>query len=248
MPYSPAFFELQLRFGQALATRFGLPLGEVLLEYTTLPLSLGQGDEWRAYIAGLAEAEDPVAWTYAFYLPRSGGGPTPADTYFHGYPLFGCFYYAVRDEHIIRPHLIKRDPPEDGLLSRENLIQRRQEMGRMFGHIRESVPLADEVLGNSWLYNIEAYRRLFPPTYTHNMAVSEEGEFRYLARWGQFFDRHWQIREPLAHELLDRVASLGSLEDLRDCFPYQILQPRCSIQEFYAFYEIDTGEDINGSG
>ena len=230
MPYSRAFFELQLRFAQALSDRFGLTLDEALWEYTTLPLSLGQGDEWKVYIAGLEQAEDLVNWTYDFYLPRAGVDLTPQDTHFHGNLLFGCFYYQVREGHIIRPHLIKRGT--EGILGHAQLHQRREELARMFRHIKENEPEADEVLGNSWLYNLEAYRRLFPPAYTREMTISEEGEFRYLARWGQFFDRHWQIKEPLAEMLLSQVTELDNLEKLKDCFPYQILQPRCSLKEF----------------
>jgi hypothetical protein len=36
----------------------------------------------------------------------------------------------------------------------------------MFAHIAEHEPQATTVCGASWLYNCEAYRRLFPPSYT----------------------------------------------------------------------------------
>lgn len=240
MPYSKDFFALQLRFAQELASRFALPLEDVLLDYTTFPLSFGQEKEWQDYLAGLQQAEDPAQWTYEFYLPRSGGEPTSQDTTFHGHLLFGCFYFVVRDEHIIRPHLIKKASSSGGVLSSACRSQRREELAEMFRHIEATVPTADLVQGNSWLYNLEAYRRLFPPEYTENMPVSEAGEYRYLARWGQFFDKHWQLKETPARALLDRVANLDRLENLRHCFPYPIFQPRCSIEHFYAFYNTST--------
>lgn len=239
MPYSAAFFALQLRFAKQLAARFGMPLEEALFHYTTLTLSFGQEETWQEYLTGLKQAEDLEEWTYAFYLPRSGSDPTPQDATFHGHRLFGYFYFVVRDEHIIRPHLIKNSDADRGVFTEEMRPLRRAELTRMFRHIRETVPAADTVQGNSWLYNLETYRSLFPPVYTQNISVSEAGEYRYLVRWGQFFDRRWQIKEPLAQELLNRVATLDRLENLRHCFPYPILQPRCPIDRFYAFYGVD---------
>jgi hypothetical protein len=86
------------------------------------------------------------------------------------------------------------------------------------------------------MYNLEAYRRLYPPAYTAELPESDEGEFQFLARWGQLFDRRWEVRQPHGEAFLRKLAALASLDDLRFCFPYQILQPRCAIAHFYTFY------------
>ena len=109
---------------------------------------------------------------------------------------------------------------------------------RMFAHIRQNVPAACTVLGNSWMYNLEAYRRLYPPAYTATLLASDENEFEYLALWGQCYDYDWQINQPIAQELLRRVDALTDLSQLRLCFPYQILNPQCPIEEFYEFYGV----------
>ena len=106
----------------------------------------------------------------------------------------------------------------------------------MFRYIKAHVPQARTVQGNSWLYNLDAYCRLLPPEYTSSMPISAEHEFQFLALWGQCFDRHWQVRSEIADVLLQRVDALSHLADLRQCFPYQIRQPRCSIDAFYTFY------------
>ncbi|MEP7188938.1 MAG: hypothetical protein ABI901_07115, partial [Roseiflexaceae bacterium] len=152
------------------------------------------------------------------------------------HPLFGCFYFVLRDASIIRPHFIPNDLPGMHPLSRARVAIRRAELARMFAYIEQHVPAARTVLGNSWMYNLKAYRRLYPPAYTQTMASSSAEEFQYLALWGQCFDRAWQVRDDIATELLRRVDVLTDLADLRGCFPYQIVQPCCAIDAFYTFY------------
>jgi hypothetical protein len=240
MAYSRAFFELQLTLAGKLSATFGLPRSETYYRYTTLTKSLNIAgtDDWQACMAALERAPGALDWIYQCYLARHAQEPelTPGDTEFHGRPLFGCFYYIVRDTTIIRPHLIKNDLPGMRPLSRDRQTVRRAELGRMFAHIRQHDPAARTVLGNSWMYNLEAYRRLYPPAYTASLPTSDEDEFEYLALWGQCYDYEWQIKQPIAEELLRRVDALTDLSQLRLCFPYQILNPECPIEEFYKFY------------
>jgi hypothetical protein len=242
MPYSRAFFELQLTFAGKLSEKFHLSLSDAYYRYTTLTksLNISSMDDWQACMAALDRAPDALDWIYQCYLDRQAQEPEPApgDIEFHGRPLFGCFYYIVRDTNIIRPHLVKNDLPGMRLLSRERLSERYTELQRMFAHIRQHVPVARTVLGNSWMYNLEAYRRLYPPAYTASLPASDEDEFEYLALWGQCYDYNWQIKQPIAEELLRRVDALTDLSRLRLCFPYQILNPECAIEEFYEFYGV----------
>ncbi|MEM8535896.1 MAG: hypothetical protein AAGF95_34030, partial [Chloroflexota bacterium] len=177
----------------------------------------------------MACASDATEWTYQWYLARRSPDAEPHDSSYHGNPLFGCFYFAVRDATIIRPHFISNDLPGMRPLSQERLDVRRAELQQMFGHIKTHVPQARAVQGNSWLYNLDAYCRLFPHEYTSSMPISTEHEFQFLALWGQCFDRHWQVRSEVADVLLQRVDALSHLADLRLCFSYQIKQPCCSI-------------------
>ncbi len=242
MPYSRAFFALQLTFARKLSEKFHLLLGETYYRYTTLTKSLHIAgmDDWHACMAALEYAPDALEWVYQCYLARREREPepTPDDTAFYGHPLFGCFYYIVRDTTIIRPHFVKNDLPGMRPLRHDRLLVRRAELQRVFAHIRQAVPTARTVLGNSWMYNLEAYRRLYPPAYTASLPASDEDEFEYLALWGQCYDYDWQIKQPIAQELLRRVDTLTDLGLLRLCFPYQILNPECPIEEFYEFYGV----------
>jgi len=108
----------------------------------------------------------------------------------------------------------------------------------MFTHIRGAVPAATTVLGNSWLYNLEAYTRLFPPSYTLQMEENTDGVLQQLVLWYQCYDRFWEAKPEMAAELLQRVEQVTDLADLRFCFPYQRLRPRAPIAAFYTFYDI----------
>lgn len=241
MAYSRAFFDLQLTFAGRLAAKFDLPLASVLYDYTTFSKSLIAGD-WTVYCAGLDSVPDAGAWTYAFYCRHQQPDPAPADSPAAERPRFGCFSYEIRDETVIRPHFANTDRPEQHPLSAARGAARCAELGRMFASIREQAPQARTVLGNSWMYNLEAYRRLYPPAYTRVMDISSEDEFQFLALWGQCFDRNWQVRPASAAELLRRVDALDDLAELQQCFPYQILQPHCAIDEFYAFFRVKPPE------
>jgi hypothetical protein len=238
MAYSRAFFDFQLTFASRLAAKFNLPLADTLYHYTTFTKSFDSG-AWADYVAGLHQASDATTWTYQWYCNHQQPDPQPHDSQYDAHPLFGCFYFVLRNADIIRPHFIKNDLPGMRPLSQARVAVRRAELSQMFAYIKQHVPTARTVLGNSWMYNLEAYSRLYPPAYTQSMAISSADEFQFLALWGQCFDSRWQVRTEIAAELLQRVEKLANLANLRLCFPYQILQPRCAIDAFYDFYHLD---------
>jgi hypothetical protein len=238
MAYSRAFFDFQLAFAYRLAAKFDLSLADTLYHYTTFTKSFDSGI-WDDYLACLRQTPDATNCTYQWYCIHQHPDPKPHDSHYDGHPLFGCFYFVLRDTCIIRPHFIQNDLPGMHPLSRARIAARRAELSQMFAYIKQHVPAARTVLGNSWMYNLDAYRRLYPPSFTQTMTSSNEEEFQFLALWGQCFDSGWQVRIDIAAELLRRVDALTNLANLRWCFPYQILQPRCAIDEFYAFYQIE---------
>jgi hypothetical protein len=106
----------------------------------------------------------------------------------------------------------------------------------MFRAIAERHPEATTVRGGSWLYNLPAYALLFPPEYLRK--TRPVARFQAADRWGQFLDRHGQVREAMASAFLACIERQVSLEGLVGCFPYPVLAPECSIAHFYAFFGI----------
>jgi hypothetical protein len=237
--YARAFFDLQFEFAERVATLSGLLLPDALLQYTNLYIRFGLGREpdrthadWQKYVAGLREAHDGREWTYRFYLERAqaaGGPPVIA--------RFGCFAYARLRGDRLRLHFQNTEVEGASSLGRASRSQRVADLAALFGHVKatEREPLS--VVGASWLYNLEAYRRLFPKSYLATARVLR-GRFQRMPLWGQFLDRHGGIKQNRADQFLERLDRQSSLENLDRCFPLPVLTVEAPIREFYAFYGV----------
>ena len=238
MSYPQRFFDLNLRFARKVVEASGQPLEDVLLHYTNLYIRFGLGWDlaaanpaWREYLQGLARAEDAAEWTHRFYLEQRQAGPKPPDA------PFCCFSYTLADGGRVRLHFHNGEPPECSPLSKDRMGLRLAELESMFAHIRREVSAATSIIGASWLYNLEAYRRLFPPAY---LATAQLGgdDFAYLPLWGQFVDHAGRVKEDLAARFLECLDRQRGLEGIEQCFPYQVLHLESPIQEFYSFYGV----------
>ncbi|MEZ4615424.1 MAG: hypothetical protein R2867_07905 [Caldilineaceae bacterium] len=172
MAYPRAFFGFQLSVARQLVERFSLELADVLQQYTTFTRPIAT-EHLAIYLAGLQAATDATEWAYQWDLVQRAPGPQPNDSMFYNRALFGCFHYSIHNDRagnatIIRPHFIKNDQAGLRALGRERLAVRRAEVRRMFVHIQEHVPGAKTVRGHSWLYNLNAYRRVYPRARTRH--------------------------------------------------------------------------------
>jgi hypothetical protein len=246
MHYSQDFFALNLDFAAKAAEVTGLSFAESLLEYTHLYLSFGLGrdfnpadESWRGYLMGLPGATAPAAWTYRFYLARQAAAAPPA-----ALPTFGCFSYAVWEGGRVRLHFHAEEEGAlagaAGPLSKEQMPARLAELRALFVHVGGNAPDAQFVVGGSWLYNVEAYRRLFPPSHLAT-ANFEDPEFQFVGLWGQFLDRHGQVRAAMADEFRARLGRAVTVEALTDCFPYRVLRLKSDIRAFYVYYDVGSG-------
>lgn len=238
--YSQRFFEVQLIFARAVAALAHQPFSEAVLRYTALYRILnvdGQLDPtqpvWQAYVRGLGDARRDAGWTHHFYLDHRHLAPT-----FNGERLWGCFSYDyLADRRTIGLHFSHQDTSGYGPLSRQRRVVRMDELRAMFGHIKRVHPDATSVTGGSWLYNRDAYRRLFPPAYVQSARVGIPG-FRYRNLWGQFLRHDGQVNEDVAAPFLQNVGQLRGIERASQCFPYQVLDVHGPILDFYTFYRI----------
>ena len=97
----------------------------------------------------------------------------------------------------LRLHFENRETSNHGTLSKERMATRKSELSAMFRYIQANHPDVETVRGGSWLYNIPAYLRLFPPDYVKT-AEPVGYETTFWALWGQFVDRHGSVRQPAA--------------------------------------------------
>ena len=152
--------------------------------------------------------------------------------------FFGCFSYVYpwRNTHKLRLHFENRDTSEYGALSKDRMSIRKSELSAMFRHIQANHPDVETVRGGSWLYNIPAYLRLFPPDYIKT-AKPVGYETSFWALWGQFVARKGSIRQPTAAQFLECLNKQKTVDGCLQCFPYQVLRPECSIETFYDFFD-----------
>jgi hypothetical protein len=237
--YPQAFFDLQLRFAERVAILSGLPLARALLECTNLYIRFGLGHAfdpthptWQAYLTGLRDTRDPREWTYAFYLRRPDTMAAPSVV-----ATFGCFAYARPTDARIRLHFQNAETGGRSPLAADRISARRAELAALFAHVKRTERAPLQVRGVSWLYNLDAYRRLFPASYLATARVAPN-RFQHMPLWGQFVDRHGAMKEEPARGFLARLERQSGPDGLEQCFPLQPLAVDAPVQAFYEFYGI----------
>ncbi len=237
--YTRAFFDLQLRFADRVTALSGLPLARVLLEYTNLYIRFGLGRDfdpahptWQEYLVGLRDTNDIRAWTYRFYSRRPGGMVAPAVV-----ATFGCFAYARLSGERLRLHFQNAEPDGHSPLAAGRVSRRLAELAALFEHVKRTQRPPLQVVGASWLYNLDAYRRLFPTSYLATAHVITR-RFQHMPLWGQFLDRDGAIREGMARQFLERLERESSPDRLDQCFPLPVLSVNAPVQAFHDFYGV----------
>ncbi len=237
--YAPPFFDLQFEFAEKVSVVSGLPLTRTLLEYTNLYIRFGLGrafdpshPSWLEYLAGLRDAKDPREWTYRFHVRRLDTVAAPAVV-----ATFGCFSYAQLNGDRIRLHFQNAETDGHSPLAMDRLDLRLAELAGLFAHVKRGARQPLRVIGASWLYNLGAYRRLFPDSYLATAHVIH-GRFRHMPLWGQFVTRYGEVRDSTARPFRERLGRQSSLEGLDQCFPMQVLAVEAPVREFYEFYGV----------
>jgi hypothetical protein len=239
------YFDLQLRFAEAVAATAALPLATAVWQCTNFYRRFGLGrwpdapiaPEWDTYMAHLLTLETHahrVAWTRAFYAQ------SPPERLPPGQRPFGCFSCDPPDaEGQVRIHFTNRDHDGVSPLSRTKVEKRRQELHAMFTYVRHTYAEAQAVRGGSWLYHLEAYRRLFPPVYGDSRTVMEGiSRFQGTSSWGQFLDHREGIKPALREQFLENLKRLD-VQRLWEAFPLRTYRAQAPMQAFYDFYQIE---------
>ncbi|MBI1200577.1 MAG: hypothetical protein GC203_22170 [Phenylobacterium sp.] len=236
------YFEVQLLFAERLADRTSRPISDVCLEFTNLHRRFGLGRvggpgpaaDWTRYSAGLERcksASERLDWTVDFF------SNAPSET--GSNPRFGCFSYeGPTADGAIRIHFSNRDS-EDGVgpLARAKADRRIADLGEMFGHVRTHHPKARSVLGGSWLYNLEAYCRLFPSEYVASRFLPDRVRLDGTSTWGQLLDFRERVKPAVRDAVLKNLDEIDAAEPWR-AFPLRALRTQCDVEQFYRHYQV----------
>ncbi len=241
MLYPPGFFGLQLTFARKITQLTQRPYQETILNMTALYRIVGldwsldpQNPVWQNYLKGLhqIDIDADADWSYQFYLERADQIPSSDNQH------WGCFGYEYWSERcLIHLHFWNLDDSGYGPLSHQRREARLADLRSMFTHIKRMHPDAIAVHGSSWLYNVEAYRRLFPVEF----GLSARPDTPHLVArslWGQFLRFDGRLNEERAVVFLDRLNRLEQEQHYAQCFPFQVLLTQAPITLFYPFYGV----------
>lgn len=238
------YFDLQLRFALALAERAGLDPADALLRYTNLHRRLAFGRPvdgephpgWRCLAIDIAQAPDQgarleiVLHAYA----RAGAEPPPPNQLDFG--AFGC--NPPDADGVVRIHFSPRDDDGVSPLAPAKTARRRAELRALASHVQRSWRNARTIRGTSWLYHLDAYRRLFPPGYVATRVLAGPS-LRYSgnANWGQFLTYRGEAKGAAIARMR---ANLPDLDPARPwlVFPLPALTPEAPVAVFYDDFEL----------
>jgi len=230
--YSAEFFDLQLRFARRAAALTGMRAAEAVGLYTNLYVRLSMGPrldpgnaEWQQFLAGLAGAADPSAYAHAVHLRRLHlpAGPRPAAE-------AGCFSYEWTGADRARLHF--RALEGESALAADRHERRLGELRALFAHLKAAAGGEPQIVGASWLYNLPAYRRLFPPAYLAGLRPIAH-PYQRLPLWGQLLARDRTVRPGAASRFAAALAQAADLAALARCFALPVLATMAPARCFH---------------
>lgn len=246
-PYDPrvlldrSYFQLQAEFAARVAAIEALSMGEAFRLHTAFYALARDNDAgvaperndfdpahpaWTAFLHAVENGVDPVSYVYEDYL--SGDAQEDDET-----TCFGFTYWP--EDQLVRVHF--SNDPDGTALRASSVDKRREELRTIFETIADAHPDAATVRGTSWLYHLEAYRRLFPPAFVGTLA-SVGYPHQFAALWAQFIDRHGVVKPRLASAFVAAIQQASDSAQLDAAFPLDVLAAESKIALFYDHFGV----------
>ncbi|HOY76531.1 MAG TPA: hypothetical protein PLN33_01920 [Hyphomonadaceae bacterium] len=240
------FFGVQLHYADVLAAKAGIPLTEAITFHTNFHRLFAYGNlskmppdpEFTALIARIAAVTNKAARldslidAYALRPPD----PWPTDRYSFG----DHFAHEAPDATgAVRIHFRNRfNANALGPLHASNLPQRRADLTTMISHIAARWPETTAIIGGSWLYNLEAYRRLFPAEFgASRTPLTGPRPTHGLSTWGQFLDYRGCAKPDIVARFEQTLDAIDITQPWLS-FPYQVLSTTAPFTVFRREYSI----------
>ena len=221
-----AFFAVQRRFAERWAAVASVPLETAYLECTTWYLqATGLGRQfdavhptWRELVAEVRNAVDPDGVVHAAAVrnePEVSGGPV-------------VDWSWDAEDQCVRIHFFGERSSDGHPLARRHLPERQRELRDLVRRAALEHTEPAWLRGRSWLYGIEAYRRIFPEVFIAGLEPLEP-DLQFLACWGQLLDGEWRTRSDVASVLLHAVELASTTDDLLAAFPFVMQQSKIPL-------------------
>ncbi|VTU21446.1 hypothetical protein H6CHR_01592 [Variovorax sp. PBL-H6] len=111
-----------------------------------------------------------------------------------------------------------------------------QELCALFSHVRRTERNFLSVRGVSWLYNRDAYRRLFPRSYAMSIRpVAAPLHLNGSSTWGQVLNWRQEVKPDMRDALVDRLDTMKA-EAPWETFPLQALTATGDIGKFFEVF------------
>ena len=240
------FFGVQMHYADALSAKAGIPLVEAITFHTNFHRLFAYGNlsrqsadpgflELADRVASIHEPDKRLDVLISAYADRPPD-PWPADRFPFG-NHFAC--EAPNEAGAIRIHFRNRFNEDTyGPLHAFNFDQRRADLTEMFSSAVSHWAHAKSVVGQSWLYNTEGYRRLFPAAYSASRTpVIGPRPIHGLSTWGQFLDFRGRAK-PTVVETFKRNLDTLDIGQPWLSFPYQVLTVTAPIEAFRGEYSV----------
>lgn len=239
-----SFFGVQLHYADVLSAKAGIPLAEAVTWHTNLHRLFAYGNLAKqppdtAFVALIhtalanpATRLDTIITAYAHRPPD----PWPADRFPFG-KHFAC--EAPNADGAVRIHFRNGfNTDATGPLHAAHIPQRRAELTEMFRFVAQRWPETKAVIGGSWLYNTQAYRRLFPPAYAASRTpLLGPRPTHGLSTWGQFLDFRGALKPDVAEAFFKNLDTLDVTQTWRS-FPYPVLSTTAPFEAFRREYSL----------
>jgi hypothetical protein len=228
------YFSLQLSFAERYATVAQLPLGASIEHCTNLRRrmnlwGLAGANRWNDFVARISDPEierrDALSLCMRWYEAR----PQLATV-----RSFGCFSFDSPDASgVLRIHFVPPETTSASPLACANTGARVQELCELFSHVCHEERGVLSVRGVSWLYNLEAYRRLFPRSYVMSIqAIKGPLHLNGSSTWGQVLNWRQEVKPDMRDALLARMTTMTP-ETPWKVFPLQAMTATSDVAEFY---------------
>lgn len=234
-PYQD-YFELQLRFAARHAALTGAPFTEAVARCTNIRRRLGlwgpAGEAPWASFLGAIQGCLTLGDILGIAMDAHDSAPRQSPS------RFGCFTFDPPDpQGCLRLHFMPEERHRQASpLAETKLPERRAELQALFTEVRRLYPEVREVRGLSWLYHVQAYKRLFPGRYVASVAPPTAAiHMNGSSTWGQVLDHRHRVRPGIGERVL---AALGSstMDAPWRAFPLQPLAAAGAADDFFEWF------------